>query len=149
MIINESLIKLNLNARTKEEALMELAMTAAAMGKVSNEVTYIDAVLHREAEFSTAVGYGIAIPHGKSQAVIEPFLMFARVDQLDWQAMDGNPVDLVFMIGVPKEDAGQVHLKILAALSRKLMKDDFRQALRAAETEAQLLKVLEESDLGL
>ncbi len=128
MIISENLVHLNLDASTKEEALAKLAKQAADNGKVNDEATYIDAVLKREEEFSTAVGFGVAIPHGKSDAVNEPFFMYASVDGVDWNAMDGNPVDMVFLIGVPMSDAGSTHLKILAALSRKLMKEPFRDA---------------------
>jgi PTS system fructose-specific IIA component len=109
---------------------------------------YKKAVLHREAEFSTAMGFGIAIPHGKTAAVNEPFLCFARVTEVDWSALDGNPVDLVFMIGVP-EDAGTAHLKILAAISRKLMKQEFRDGLRSAVSAQELIEFLQNSDLGI
>jgi len=149
MIISESLVSLNLQATSKIDALNQLAAIAAKEGKVNDEATYIQAVLKREEEFSTAVGFGIAIPHGKSEAVNEPFFMFARVDNLDWNSMDGEPVDLIFLIGVPMSDASSIHLKILASLSRKLMKQPFRDSLREATTPAGLIEFLEQSELGL
>ena len=75
--------------------------------------------------------------------------MFSTVDSIDWKSMDGDPVDLVFLIGVPANDAGSTHLKILAALSRKLMKEEFRDSLRSARTEKDIMDLLEASELGL
>ncbi len=149
MIITKELVQLNLDASSKEEALAKLAKIAAAEGKVNNEGTYVDAVLKREEEYSTAVGFGVAIPHGKTEAVNTPFLMFATVDSLDWKALDGAPVDMAFLIGVPENEAGSTHLKILAALSRKLMKEDFRTELRSKTTPEEVISFLEESELGI
>lgn len=149
MIISKELVQLNLDATTKEDVLVQLASVAAANGKVSNEKVYIEAVLKREEEFSTAVGFGVAIPHGKSDAVIDPFFMFATVDNVDWNSMDGEPVTMVFLIGVPMSDAGSTHLKILAALSRKLMKAPFRAAISGATSPEEVITILEESELGI
>lgn len=149
MIINEKLVKLNINASNKEDVLKELVAVAFNEGKVNNQDIYKKAVLKREEEFSTAVGFGVAIPHGKSEAVSEAFFMFATVDSIDWNSMDGEPVDMVFLIGVPSSEAGSTHLNILAALSRKLMKAPFREALRGARTESDVINVLKESELGL
>lgn len=149
MIISKELVQLNLKASSKEEALTALAKVAADQGKVNNEATYIEAVLKREEEYSTAVGFGVAIPHGKSQAVDDAFFMFATVNNLDWKALDGAPVDMVFLIGVPDSEAGSTHLKILAALSRKLMKEDFRKGLRSKTTPEEVIDFLEASELGL
>ena len=149
LLINENLIMLNLLAKTKEEAILQLAEKAKNENKVNDEDEFQKAVLHRESEYSTAVGFGVAIPHGKTDAVNEPFLMFATVQSIDWSALDGNPVDLVFLIGVPEKDASTVHLKILASLSRKLMKEEFRDSIRGARTSSDVMKLLMESDLGL
>lgn len=149
MLINEELIMLNLPASSQEEAIQLLGEKAKAQNKVSDVAAFKKAVLHRESEYSTAVGFGVAIPHGKTDAVNEPFLMFATVSSLDWKALDGKPVDIIFMIGVPEKDASTVHLKILANLSRKLMKEDFRNSLRGAKTPAEVMDVLKHSELGL
>lgn len=148
MIINEALIDLSVAQGTKEGVIDHLAGLALAEGRISNVDEYKTAVLHRETEYSTAMGFGIAIPHGKTAAVTEPFLCFARVNAVDWSALDGEPVDLVFMIGVP-ENAGTTHLKILASISRKLMKQEFRDELRNAKSPSELIQFLQNSDLGL
>lgn len=149
MIISKELVSLNLKASNKEDALKQLAKIAASEGKVNNEATYVQAVLDREEEYSTAVGFSVAIPHGKSDAVNEPFFMYATVDNIDWNAMDGNPVNKVFLIGVPSADAGSTHLKILASLSRKLMKEDFRANLETKTSPEDVISFLVESDLGI
>lgn len=149
MLINEDLIVLNLPAKSKEEAIQMLAEKAAAAGRVADIAGYREAVLHREGEYSTGMGFGVAIPHGKTNAVTEPLLMYATVQPMDWQSLDGNPIDIIFMIGVPADNAGDVHLKILANLSRRLMKEDFRTNLRAAQSAAAVLKVLQDHEIGL
>jgi fructose-specific phosphotransferase system IIA component len=149
MLINEALIDLSVKSNTKEEIIDHLARLALAEGRISQVEEYKKAVLHREAEYSTAMGFGIAIPHGKTSAVKEPFLCFAKVDQVDWSALDGEPVDLVFMIGVPEAEAGSLHLKILASISRKLMKQEFRDGLRSVKSPSELLQFLQNSELGL
>lgn len=149
MLINEDLILMNLPAATKAEAIRLLAEKAVAAGRVNDVAGYQEAVLHREAEYSTGMGFGVAIPHGKTAAVNEPLLMFARVAPMDWQSLDGSPVDMIFLIGVPADEASTVHLKILATLSRRLMKEPFRDALRAAATPADVMKVLTEYEVGI
>lgn len=142
MLIEKDLIILNLEETNKEDVIKKLAALADAKGRVSDLEAYVKAVLKREEEYSTAVGFGVAIPHGKTDAISKPVLMYGRVKGIDWKALDNEPVYNVFMIGVPESDAGNVHLKILAKLSRKLMKEDFREALREASSEDQLIELL-------
>jgi PTS system fructose-specific IIA component len=149
MLIDEDLIMLNLNARSREDAIQLMAERAKARNRLNDVEEYRKAVLKRESEYSTAVGFGVAIPHGKTDAVTEPFLMFATVQPLDWQALDQNPVNMIFLIGVPEKDSSTIHLKILASLSRKLMKEEFRNSIRNANTPSNIMKLLKESDLGL
>jgi PTS system, fructose subfamily, IIA component len=148
MIINEALIDLSVTQSKKEDVIRHLAELAKKEGRVNDIEKYIKAVLHRETEYSTAMGFGVAIPHGKTAAVTEPFLCFAKVNSVDWNALDGEAVDLIFLIGVP-EEAGTTHLKILASISRKLMKQDFRDALRNVSSNTELMQLLQSSDLGI
>jgi fructose-specific phosphotransferase system IIA component len=149
MLINEDLILMNLPASTKNEAIRLLAEKAAAAGRVNDVEGFQQAVLHREAEYSTGMGFGVAIPHGKTNAVTEPVLMYATVQPMDWQSLDGAPIDMIFLIGVPADDASTLHLKILANLSRRLMKEPFRDSLRAAKSPADVMSVLVEYEIGL
>ncbi len=149
MIINEDLIILDLPATTKEEAIRLLGEKADQAGRLNDVDGYIKAVLAREADYSTGVGFGVAIPHGKTDAVKEPLLMFAKVKPMDWESLDDEDVDLIFAIGVPEKDSGTLHLKILAQLSRKLMKEDFRAGLRSATSPNEILQLLKDSELGI
>ena len=149
MLINEKLISLNCQGADKESVIRELALLASNEGRLIDIEKYTAAVLHRESEYSTAVGFGVAIPHGKTDAVKEPFLLFGKVNSVDWASLDGSLVDLVFMIGVPEAEADSLHLKILAALSRKLMKEPFREALRKADSAEALIQVLKEYEIGI
>lgn len=145
MLINENLIDMNLEADTREEAIRKLTQLAYQEGRVSDIDKYVESVLRREAEYSTSVGFGVAIPHGKTDAVNEPFLGFAKVKGIDWAAPDGKAVDLIFIIGVPEAQAGNEHLRILAKLSRQLMKKDFRQLLRQADSKDDILSAVQEA----
>ncbi|MBZ4667186.1 MAG: putative IIA-like nitrogen-regulatory protein PtsN [Defluviitaleaceae bacterium] len=144
MLINKNLISLHLDSHTKEETIRKMAQMAADEGRVVNIEDYVKAVLRREEEYSTAVGFGVAIPHGKTDAVKEPLLAFAKVNSIEWGAPDGKPVNMVFLIGVPESQAGTEHLKILANISRKLMKQEFRDSLNNAKTPEDILNVLGE-----
>ncbi|KMY49978.1 PTS fructose transporter subunit IIABC [Peribacillus loiseleuriae] len=100
------------------------------------------ALEEREALSTTGVGNGIAIPHAKSDIVKNPTLLFLRSDTpIAYDSLDGEPVQLVFMIAVPK-DSSDEHLKILAELSRCLMDDDFRNSLMKARTKEEVIATL-------
>lgn len=149
MIITNNLIDLDVNYKTRDEIIKHLAGLAFKEGRIKDLNTYINSVLKREEEYSTAIGFNVAIPHGKTDAVKDPFLAFAKVQDVDWKALDNEPVNLVFLIGVPKESAGTLHLKILAALSRKIMKKEFRVELMAAKNPEDILTLLKGSDIGI
>lgn len=140
-------IYLDCPAQDKDSIIQAIAEHAVKIGLVSDAKAYVASVQHREAEFSTGVGYGVAIPHGKSEAVNSAFVIYARVKDIEWNSFDGAPVDMVFQIGVPASDAGETHLRLLATLSRKLMKEEFRDAVRAAATAEDVLSVFKTYEL--
>jgi len=148
MLINENLIAVNLPASDKPQAIRILAEKAASAGRIDNVAKYTAAVLQRESDFSTAIGFGAAISHGKSDSVIEPFLMYASIKSIDWQAQDNEPVSMIFLIGVPADASASIHLQILARISRLLMRNEFRTALRSADTAACVLKVLTDYEVN-
>jgi fructose-specific phosphotransferase system IIA component len=134
-------ILLHCEAKDKDTVIQTIADHAVKIGLVSDAKAYVASVQHRESEFSTGVGYGIAIPHGKTEAVNTAFVIYAKVNNVEWNSFDGAPVDLVFQIGVPASDAGETHLRLLATLSRKLMKEEFREAIRNAKNKQAVLDV--------
>ncbi|HET6785139.1 MAG TPA: fructose PTS transporter subunit IIA [Erysipelotrichaceae bacterium] len=148
MLLNEDSIILGCELKGKDEIIRYLANVALSINRIVETEPYIQAVLHRESEFSTGVGYGVAIPHGKSNVVKEAFVLFCKVNDVDWNSLDGTSVNMVFMIGVPEQDNSNEHLKILALLSRKLMKEEFRLALTNSKTKEEVLSVFKQYELN-
>lgn len=126
-------VLLNVHAGCKREALQEVAKVAAkAAGKPSSEI--ISAIFEREQLGSTAVGDGVAIPHGKIADLKEIIGVLARLEKpVEFDAMDEQPVDIIFMLLAP-ENATAAHLKALAKVSRFLRDADAVAALRGAES---------------
>src|SRR6187401_2674182 len=104
---------------SKKQALQELAARASVLTG-QNERSVFEVLLQREKLGTTAVGYGVAIPHGKLPKLEKLFGFFARLERpIDFEAMDGQPVDLIFLLLAP-EGAGADHLKALAKVARLL-----------------------------
>lgn len=125
---------MDLDATTKNEVINEMVHNFYEHGIIDDEDMYRKDILKREAEGSTGMGDGIAIPHAHDAAVKKPAVMFARsVDGVDYNSMDGQPAHLFFMIAAP-EGGDNTHLQALAALSQVLMNPDVVKALKAADT---------------
>lgn len=143
-MLSPALVALEPDAlHSAEDVVRLLVDKAAAQGHISDVDAVVRAALAREAQASTAVGNAVAIPHAKSAGVSKPTLAFARLSDapVDWNAPDGNPAKLVFLIAVP-EDAGKQHLKILSKLARSLMRAEFRDELLAAETKEHVVDIV-------
>ncbi|MGO4786398.1 fructose-specific PTS transporter subunit EIIC [Paenibacillus sp. 2KB_20] len=124
LMIQETMI-MDLKAVTKEAAIDELIASLAASRRINDPVLFKEMILKREAESSTGIGGGIAIPHAKTKAVNEPTVVFAKSRQgVDFEALDGEAAYVFFMIAAP-EGAGNTHLRTLAALSRLLIDAEF------------------------
>lgn len=131
-LITPALVDLYLAPTDKTEALRSLAQRLVAEGRVTDLDGFLADIAAREAQAPTGLGDGIGIPHCRSAHVTRPSLAFGRSAQgLDFDAPDGSPADLVFMIAAP-DGADDAHLQILAALARRLMDPEFTGALRAA-----------------
>jgi PTS system fructose-specific IIA component len=143
MLINKNLIAIDMEVKDKNEAIKKLIALAKKEGKITSEEEFLSSVLNRETEFSTGVGNGIAIPHGRSEAVSEAMVVFAKLNnRIDWNSIDSELVDLIFLLGVPDKNTENLHLKILAQLSRKLMDEEFVSVLRQAKTEQEVFEAL-------
>ena len=122
-----------LRAHTKKQLLVELAATASKLTGISEREIF-DVVLQRERLGSTGVGGGIAIPHGKLKGLDKIVGVFARLEMpVDFEALDDQPVDLVFMLLAP-EGAGADHLKALSRIARVLRDQDLVARLRSSDT---------------
>jgi len=142
-LLNINLIKLELTSKTKEDVIKEMANILNENGKLIDKDKYIKAVTDREKEFSTGIGMGIAIPHGKSSGVKEAALVFGRsIDGIDYQSMDDELAHIFFLIAVPEESSDE-HLKILSQISRKLMHKELRKGLMEATSPEEVITLLE------
>jgi PTS system nitrogen regulatory IIA component len=133
-----------LRANGKKQALLELAQQAAQLTGLS-ERDLFEALLQRERLGSTGIGDGIAIPHGRMAGIDRLVGLFARAEKpIDFDALDGQPVDLVFVLIAP-EGAGADHLKALARVARVLRNPVVLEQVRAARDPAAIYAILSES----
>lgn len=130
---------------SKAETIDALVDLQVKGGRIADAAEYRKGILAREALSSTAVGEGIAIPHAKSDAVKAPSLAAMTVpDGVDYEAMDGEPSNLIFMIAAPND--GDVHLEVLSRLMTVLMDEDFRARLIAAKSAEEFLTVIDDME---
>lgn len=142
--MEEALIELDLAATSREEAFDVLTRKMDEAGYLNDRATYVAALEAREALSSTGIGFEVAIPHGKTDAVKRPVIAFAKAPAgIEWDSLDGDPAKLIFMIGVPEAAEGDEHLRILALLSRRLIDDEFRNHLKTAATIEDVVAQLE------
>ena len=130
-----------LKANGKKQAIQELSARAAKLTG-QNERLIFETLMQREKLGRTGVGNGIAIPHGKLPKLEKLFGLFARLERpIDFEAMDGQPVDLIFLLLAP-EGAGADHLKALARIARLLRDQDVAKKLRASRDAQAIYSVL-------
>ena len=143
MKIQDVLIKnvmlFDLQATDKEGVINEMVQSLVDNGVVTDFDTFKAGIMNREAQTSTGLGDGIAMPHSKNEAVKEATVLFAKSNKgVDYASLDGQPTDLFFMIAAP-EGANDTHLAALAELSKYLMKPGFADKLRQASTPDQVI----------
>lgn len=144
-IVTMDLINLDLEGTTRDAVVDEMIGVLERTGAVSSASDFKQAILAREEEGSTGIGMNIAIPHGKSEAVLKPSVVFGiKQGGVDWNSADGSEAKLIFMIAVPRNSKENAHLKVLQMLSRKLMDDHFREALLAVKTKEEAYKLLDQ-----
>lgn len=129
-LLNKKVMLLDLQATTKEAAIDEMINSLVDNGVVTDFDVFKAGIMAREAQTSTGLGEGIAMPHSKNAAVKEATVLFAKSNKgVDYESLDGQPTDLFFMIAAP-EGANDTHLAALAELSKYLMQDGFADRLR-------------------
>ncbi|TDN64883.1 PTS 2-O-a-mannosyl-D-glycerate transporter subunit IIABC [Scandinavium goeteborgense] len=130
---------------SRDETIRALAERLAALGKISSLDDFLRDVFARESEGPTALGEGLAVPHGKSLAVNEAAFAVATLPEpILWEGVDGEEeVNLVVLLAIPPAQAGSTHMQLLTALTSRLVDDEVRAAVCAATTAEQLLRVLD------
>ncbi|MCW9134085.1 PTS fructose transporter subunit IIABC [Bacillus paramycoides] len=144
-ITSLELIETDLKGETRDDVIDEMIQKLNHVGALHSKTEFKQAIMNREQESTTGIGMNIAIPHGKSEAVKKPSVVFGiKQSGVDWKSLDGTEAKLIFMIAVPKESEGNQHLKILQMLSRKLMDDNYRERLLSVQTKEEAYKLLDE-----
>ncbi len=143
-LTNENLVKLNLEADTKNEVLREMINLFEKENKIESVDEFYQTLLAREEEGTTGLGRGIAIPHGKSEVVKELTLAVGRSKEgIDYDSLDGKPVHLFFMVADYK-GYSPGYLKMVSKLVSKLRIDEYRESLMNAENTEEVIEIMQE-----
>mgnify|MGYP003209886772 FL=1 len=144
-LLKKDAIALNVSLDSKQEAIDKLISLHEKAGNLADSAAYKEAILAREAQGSTAIGEGIAVPHAKSDSVKTPGLSAITVPNgVDYGAPDSKPSDILFMIAAPLD--GDLHLEILSRLMVMLMEPEFCTALRNAKTADEFLDIIDKKE---
>ena len=139
-------IKIPINGKTKKAIITELVALIAESNPHINHKIVLQSIIGREKIMSTGIGKGIAIPHGKSRGISQIAAAFGIVpDGVDFEAVDGQPVYLFFMLVAPEGPAGP-HLRCLSMISRLLNIESFRQSLINASSPEEALHIIDEGE---
>lgn len=143
-LIDNDVVKLELKAVSKREAIEELTDLLVNTGVVISKPEFVNDVFEREEQGETGIGNGIAIPHGKSTSVIKTAIAIGRskVD-LEWETIDNQPVRNIILFAVKDQDKTNLHLKLLAKIAGSLANDAVCQKLKYSKTSNDIIQALE------
>lgn len=145
-VIRPELVDLHVQAASKREMIAALTDLLARHGYVGDPDAFMRDVEEREALGVTGIGYGVAIPHGKSTGVNRTAIAIGRAEQpIAWESLDDQPVSLVILFAVRSQDAGDLHLKLLAGVARLLARDSFIESLHQVRTSVGLVALFTHS----
>ncbi len=145
-VLRKDVMLLDLQATSKEAVIDEMITSLVDKGYVTDFEVFKTGILNREAQTTTGLGDGIAMPHAKNAAVKEATVLFAKSNKgVDYASLDGQPTDLFFMIAAP-EGANDTHLAALAELSKYLMKPGFADKLRSVSSPEDVIAVFDEAE---
>lgn len=145
-VLRKDVMLLDLQATSKEAVIDEMIASLVDKGYVTDFEVFKTGIMNREAQTTTGLGDGIAMPHAKNAAVKEATVLFAKSNKgVDYASLDGQPTDLFFMIAAP-EGANDTHLSALAELSKYLMKAGFADRLRAATNPEEVIAVFDTAE---
>ncbi|MBN1466275.1 PTS sugar transporter subunit IIA [candidate division KSB1 bacterium] len=144
--MRDSLIILDMEARSQKEAITKIVTRMNENGAVSNAAKFLDSVLERESLGSTAIGNGIALPHARTPHIDSIVIAFVRLQEgIDFKAADGEPVRLLFLLGTPMKAVGE-YLSVLEKLSKILKQSKIRQKLLKATTAPAVRSIFEHAE---
>lgn len=128
----------------RDDAIRQLTQRLCELGKITDAEAYLAEVFHRESLGPTALGEGLAVPHGKSSAVKEAAFAVATLSEpMDWEGIDGpESVELIFLLAIPPDEAGSTHIQILTELTTCLADEELRARVMAATSAEAVLAAL-------
>lgn len=136
-LINQNCILTDLEAHNKLEAIQKMAQALNDQGYLNDIHVYIEDVLKREDVFPTYIGYNIGLPHGRSAGVKEAGLCIARLkEEVKWSDETDDQVKIIILIAVGEQNENNLHMQILAKLSRMLMHEEFRNQIISGNQES-------------
>jgi fructose-specific phosphotransferase system IIA component len=140
-ILDESVVRVNLKGKSKDEIINQMIAIVTNSSKITDIEKVRDAIFEREKIMSTGVGNGFAIPHGKTDAVLDIVAAFAVTEEpIDYDSLDEQPVRLIFLL-VGKDSMVGPHIKLLSRISRLMNKEEFRTKLLAAASEKEVIEI--------
>ncbi len=145
-LLSKETIVLDLKAREKEPAIIELVDTLVKLHKLKSSAEAIETIMQREKLGSTGIGQGVAIPHCRCDIVKEQMAVLAFSKQgVEFNSLDGNPVNIIFLLIGPADSKGE-HLQAMAKIS-KILKDKYlRQSLMEAKTPEDVIAIIQQAD---
>ncbi|SFK07684.1 PTS system D-fructose-specific IIA component (F1P-forming), Frc family [Marinilactibacillus piezotolerans] len=136
--IRKSII-IDVSALTQQEVFDLISKEAVSNGYADNTALLLKALNEREAEGTTGMMDGFAIPHAKSKTIKEPaMVIFKLTDGVEWNSMDGKKIDFVISLMIPEKEKGTTHLQLLSKVARLLMKNDVKQLLKNANSASEI-----------
>ncbi len=141
-ILQPACVKVPLESKDKESAILELVELLNDNGLLSDKEVVLEAVLTREKTRSTGIGSRIAVPHGKCKAVKELVMAIGITDEpIDFASVDGRPVKIIILLVSPSDQTGP-HIQALARISRLMLDEEFKQALEKATSPEEVYELL-------
>lgn len=136
-------IILDVSGTNKEEIISKMSELLLSEGIIQNKENFVKAALLRESEITTGFGNGVAIPHGKSETVLESSFIFAKLkNPIDWESIDQKPVDLVFLLAIEDKEGNEGHLRTLSRIAMAIMEDELIEALRNSKNKDEIVELL-------
>jgi fructose-specific PTS system IIA-like component len=148
-LLSDELVLLGSASRTKEEVIQEMVDAFYTSGRTDDRDLVEEALWSREAEYSTGLGHGFAIPHCKTDAVTANSICILKLNEpIDWDSIHGEQVRMVVLLALRSSEVANTHMQVFSSLARRLDDDDFRQRLLNIDTAEQMTTYLAEQ-LGL
>ncbi|WP_162000298.1 PTS sugar transporter subunit IIA [Companilactobacillus halodurans] len=146
-LLNKNQMEFEIEAESKKDVIKKMSKMFLNDGVITSIDKYVDSVMEREQMGTTGVGEGIAIPHGKSSVVTTSSIAFAKLKTpVDWDALDGNKVSIIFMLSIPDESESKEHLRVLSLLAQRLMDDDVIESLKQSRNKDDIINIFKNKE---